>query len=271
MVIAYKETPVFYTDDGQGDVLVLLHGFLENSTMWVPFIPELSKNNRVICIDILGHGKTGCTGYIHTMEEMASAIHAVLVDLHIDSATIIGHSMGGYVGCAFAKAYPKKLKALCLLNSTPLPDSPERKLLRKRANKMATESYSQLVRMSFTNLFNTKTRKDFEKEITQGLEEALQTPVQGYIAGNSGMSLREDSSTIWKKGDFYKALLLGKDDWIIDSSAHKIAFGEQSDYFKIIPGGHMSHIGQMPIILKHLNQFIILIKNKDIKYAIVND
>lgn len=261
MLTIYKGIPVFYTDDGSGHILVLLHGFLENSTMWTPFIPELSKNHRVICIDLLGHGQTACTGYIHTMEEMATAVNAVLVDLQIGSVTIVGHSMGGYVGCAFAKAYPEKIKALCLLNSTPFPDSPERKLIRVRANKMAKENYSQLVRMSFVNLFDAATRKDFEKEITQGLEEALKTPVQGYVAGNYGMSLREDSSTLWKDGSFYKALLLGEDDWIIDSDTHKMTFEEQSDYFKIIPGGHMSHIGQISIILKYLNQFIILANN----------
>ena len=256
MLTTHKGIPVYYTDNGEGNVLILLHGFLENSTMWESFIPDLSKTHRVICIDSLGHGKTACTGYIHTMEEMAAAVHAVLVDLQIDSVTIVGHSMGGYVGCAFAKAYRQKINALCLLNSTPFSDSPERKLIRVRANKMAKENYSQLVRMSFMNLFNATTRKDFENEIKEGLEEALKTPVQGYIAGNSGMSLREESTTLWEEGSFYKALLLGEDDWMIDSDAHKAAFEEHSDYFKIIPGGHMSHIGQVEIVLEHLHEIL---------------
>ena len=59
MNIDYKGTNIFYTDSGKGNALVFLHGFLENSSIWDPFIPELSKKNRVICIDLLGHGKTG--------------------------------------------------------------------------------------------------------------------------------------------------------------------------------------------------------------------
>jgi len=68
MILKYNGIPVFYTDKGHGTALILLHGFLENSTIWNPFIPHLSKDNRVISIDLLGHGKTGCLGYVHTME-----------------------------------------------------------------------------------------------------------------------------------------------------------------------------------------------------------
>lgn len=256
MTTTHKGTPVFYTDQGEGNAIVLLHGFLENSTMWESFALEFSKNYRVICIDLLGHGKTGCIGYIHTMEDMAAGINTVLEDLQIQTVTIIGHSMGGYVGCAFAKAYPKKTKALCLLNSTPLPDNAERKLLRIRANKMARENYSQLVRMSFMNLFDKETRENYNHDIDLAIIEALQTPTQGYIAANSGMQLREDSSKLWREGNFYKAILLGETDWIIDSNMHKLQFGSYTDYLKIIPGGHMSHISQETILLKHLMQIV---------------
>ena len=58
-------------------------------------MPHLSKSNRVICIDLLGHGQTECLGYIHTMEEMADAVAAVLQQLKIRRSVFIGHSMAG--------------------------------------------------------------------------------------------------------------------------------------------------------------------------------
>lgn len=256
MTTTHKGVSIFYTDQGTGEALIFLHGFLENSSMWAPITSAFIDTHRVICIDLLGHGHTGCTAYIHTMEDMAVALKAVLDSLQVPVVTIVGHSMGGYVGCAFAKAYPEKLKALCLLNSTPLADDDERKLLRTRANKMAKENYPQLVRMSFMNLFNTSTRERYKTAIDFAIKEALQTPVQGYIAANSGMRLREDFSKLWHEGDFQKAIILGKDDWIINSSLHKSIFGSTSDYFKIIPGGHMSHIGQSTTVIKQLSVFI---------------
>ena len=50
MILDYKNAAIFYTDQGKGTVVVLIHGFLENSTMWDKIPPELSKRNRVITI-----------------------------------------------------------------------------------------------------------------------------------------------------------------------------------------------------------------------------
>ena len=115
MYLEHKGINIFYTDEGKGNTIVLLHGFLENALIWEPFISTLSKQNRVICIDLLGHGKTGCLGYVHTMELMAEAVEAVLIHLKIKQSTFIGHSMGGYVSLAFAEKNPDAIKGLCFM------------------------------------------------------------------------------------------------------------------------------------------------------------
>jgi pimeloyl-ACP methyl ester carboxylesterase len=102
----FKNTKISYTDQGKGNAVVLLHGFLENCTMWNYLAPVLAKKNRVICIDLLGHGQTDCLGYIHSMEDMADAIHQVITELKIRKAVFVGHSMGGYVALAVAELYP---------------------------------------------------------------------------------------------------------------------------------------------------------------------
>ena len=81
MTLEYKETYIFYSDQGKGSTVVLLHGFLENSLMWIDVKSALVKRYRVITIDLLGHGQTGCLGHIHTMEQMADAVLAVLKSL----------------------------------------------------------------------------------------------------------------------------------------------------------------------------------------------
>ena len=95
MRLDYKGTSVFYSDEGKGNSIVLLHGFLENSTMWDALKPELIKRNRVICIDLLGHGKTECFGYVHSMDLIADVVSKVLIRLKIRRSIFVGHSMGG--------------------------------------------------------------------------------------------------------------------------------------------------------------------------------
>jgi len=114
----YKNIQIRYTSTGKGRVVVLLHGFLENLNMWDTIVPKLAKKNRVITIDLLGYGKSENLGYIHTMEDQAQLVKAVLKHLRLRKYILIGHSMGGYISLAFAELFPHSLKGLCLLNST---------------------------------------------------------------------------------------------------------------------------------------------------------
>ena len=255
MIVKFKETTVFYTDSGKGNSVVLLHGFLENNTMWDAVVEEISKRNRVICIDLLGHGKTGCIGYIHSMEEMAEAVKAVLQELKIRRAIFVGHSMGGYVALAFAEKYPKNVKGLCLLNSTSQADSEERKKLRLRANEMAKENYETLVKMSIGNLFAEQTREQFSEVIEKVRAEALKTPVRGYIAASEGMRLRENKEAVLQTID-KRLMIAGKQDSILNYDAVVKESNRTKTTLIELPNGHMSHIEAKEELLKALANFV---------------
>ena len=256
MEITHKGSRIFYTNQGKGSPIILLHGFLENSTMWDSLIPFLIKNHQVVSIDLLGHGKSECIGYIHTMQDFTESIHTVIDALQLTNSTIIGHSLGGYVGIAFAKAYPEKITALCLLNSTPEADPPERKQVRLRANKMVKTQFEQLVRMSFVNLFDPASKEKFHEMIAEALDHALKTPIQGYIAANEGMRLRDDSTLFWKNAPFKRGMILGENDWIINAQQQEQSFASSIEYFSIIKGGHMSHISNKNVMVQEILNFL---------------
>lgn len=242
MVIEHKGINIFYTDQGKGSAIVLLHGFLENSTMWNTFIPTLTKKNRVISIDLLGHGKTPCLGYVHTMEDMAIAVEAVLKHLRLRKYFMIGHSMGGYVALAFAEKNSTALKGLCLMNSTYEADDDERKLLRTRANKMVQSNFENMVRMSFANLFSDVSKRLHNEKFESALKEALKTPIQGYIAGQEGMKLRQDKFHFYKLLNCKKLIIIGEKDSVIDKT--KLVNDTKNTNIQtiIFNEGHMSHI-----------------------------
>jgi len=130
----YKNIRIRYRSEGKGRAVVLLHGFLENLTMWNPFITELATKNRIVTIDLLGHGQTGCLGYLHKMQQQAEMVIAVLKHLKLSKYILVGHSMGGYVALTLAEMNPESIKGLCLMNSTALPDSVEKKKNRAANN-----------------------------------------------------------------------------------------------------------------------------------------
>ncbi len=256
MILNYKGISVFYSDIGKGRSIVLLHGFLENSSMWKKISPKLAKKNRVICIDLLGHGNTGCTGYVHTMEEMANAVGMVLKHLRVKRSIFVGHSLGGYVALAFAEKQPDALKGLCLMNSTTRADTANRILIRNRAINAVKINYANVVRLSISNLFRPKNRILYKEEINQAIEEALKTPLQGYIAAQEGMKMREDREVLLHFSPYKKMIIVGKNDPVLSYNDMLSEVKETNVELVILPDGHMSHIENKEEILKNIMHFV---------------
>lgn len=238
----FKNTTITYTDTGKGTAIVLLHGFLENQKMWDNYIATFAKKNRVITIDLLGHGETECLGYVHSMEDNAGAVQAVLAELRIRKAILVGHSMGGYVALAFAELYPDFVKGLVLLNSTAKEDNHERKINRDRAIKAVKESYQGFVSMAISNLFSENNRERLVKEIELVKKEALKMPLQAIVASLEGMKTRKNRSLLFQHGSYPKMLILGEKDPVLGFEETKSQIENTEVQLVSFPDGHMSHI-----------------------------
>lgn len=256
MILDYKNGSIHYTVSGKGPALVLLHGFLETVDMWKDLVPEFSRSHQVVCIDLLGHGKTDCIGYVHTMEEMADAVFAVLNHLKIEKASFIGHSMGGYVALALAELQPQLFDSLCLMNSTFEADDADKKPLRSRANEMAKTNYESLVRMSFANLFAPESRLSFKFDFEVALQTALNTSVQGYIAAQEGMKLRPNRFNVFKAIKGRKLLIVGKKDTLVDCGKMTRKVENTEIEYVELSEGHMSHIENKSELSYFLLRFI---------------
>lgn len=238
----YKNTKISYTDTGKGKAIVLLHGFLENKKMWREYIELFSEKYRVVAIDLLGHGESDCLGYVHKMEDNANAVNAVLENLNIEKATIVGHSMGGYVGLAFAELFPEKIQKLVLLNSTSKEDSEERKQNRTRAIKAVKQNYVSFVSLAIANLFSENNRTRLAEEIEKVKTEALKTPLQGIIASQEGMKIRKDREELVRKNLFPILFILGKKDPVLNYEESLSQIEDTTAELVSFEDGHMSQI-----------------------------
>ena len=252
----YKNTKISYSDTGKGNAVVLLHGFLENQTMWRDLVPELSKKHRIITIDLLGHGETECLGYVHSMEDNADIVNAVLSKLRIRKAVFVGHSMGGYVALAFAEMFPEKVKGLILQNSTSKADSEERKTNRDRAIKAVKKDYTTFIRLSIANLFNPDNRERLTDEIENVKLEALKTPLQGVVASLEGMKIRKDRAVLLHLTPYPKMLILGEKDPVLNYEDLREQIENTAVKLVTIADGHMSHIENRKELLKVLLDFL---------------
>lgn len=256
MILAFKGTNIYFETYGKGPAIVLLHGFLENSSMWKDLIPELSKQNKVIAIDLLGHGNSDCLGYVHSMELFAETVYAVLKQLKIRKCLLVGHSLGGYVALALAEKHPEKVKGLCLMNSTSNEDSEERKDIRTRANKMAQTNLKNMIQLSISNLFYHENLLKFTSEIDFLKQEALKTSLQGYLAAQEGMKIRPNRNHILTNATFKKLLIIGEKDPVIDVNISLEEAQKTNSEYVILDGGHMSYVENTKQLLDALQSFL---------------
>ena len=108
---------IHYKSYGKGrEALVLVHGWTCNLGHWRDQIPDLSKRNRVIALDLPGHGESDKPQVAYTMDLFANAIDAVMRDAKVEKAVVVGHSMGTPVARQFYRKYPQKTLAIVIVD-----------------------------------------------------------------------------------------------------------------------------------------------------------
>jgi pimeloyl-ACP methyl ester carboxylesterase len=108
---------IHYQSYGKGrEALVLIHGWTCNLDNWRDQVPDFAKRNRVIALDLPGHGQSDKPQIPYTMDLFARAIDAVMRDVKVDRAVLVGHSMGTPVARQFYRKYPEKTLAIVIVD-----------------------------------------------------------------------------------------------------------------------------------------------------------
>lgn len=222
--------------------LVLLHGFMENSSMWTDMLPFLSSQFTIITIDLPGHGASPIFHETHTMDFMAEQVKETLLNLPFQSFHILGHSMGGYVTLVLAEKYPNLLKSMTLFFSTSLADDDEKKQIRLRSIKVIEHSFNTFVNASIPHLFNPNESAVLEAKIEEAKKMALSTPKEGVKAAQKGMAERPDRTIVIQNFKQKVLLLIGKHDQVIKSETflQKLPTKENI-HIHLIDCGHCGH------------------------------
>lgn len=242
MYTVFNSSKIYYTSQGKGHPLVLLHGFLESSRIWEAFVSTWAINRRVVCIDLPGHGKSEVVDKVHSMELLAEVVHSVLSELGLEKVDLMGHSMGGYVSLSFLEGYPGMVRKIILLNSTTAADSEDRKQNRNRAASLVEKNKGAFVSMAIGNLLYLENYQVFKDYLKTMKNEALEFPLDGILAAIIGMKNRTDRTKVLKNFQGGKFILAGKHDPILSAEEVKLqAVAAGADFIEF-SGGHLSFL-----------------------------
>jgi pimeloyl-ACP methyl ester carboxylesterase len=109
-----------YIDMGNptGTPVVLIHGYTDNARDWVPMLPFVSRDFRLILVDLRGHGKSDKPDCCYTRFDFAYDIVLLLDQLEIPKADVVGHSLGSIVAQTIAEYWPQRVDRAVLISST---------------------------------------------------------------------------------------------------------------------------------------------------------
>jgi len=211
-------------------LLVFLHGFGEDARLWQDFFPEKFVDYEVHVPDF------ACWANCHSLASYASKI---VSEIPSNIPFIcIGHSMGGYIALEIAKQFPQRTKAIVMLHSTPLPDSPEKITQRLKTVDFIQEHGSEIFIRSFVgNLFAS----DFVK-LNRALIEKLivryqNIDAQGLVAATRAMKDRQDFQELIRHTSIPHLFVLGEIDPLIPpASIVGLLAGKDQHKFVILPG-----------------------------------
>ena len=243
---------ISYNVIGEGNSLLLLHGFLENSSMWENLIPELEERFQIIIIDLPGHG-TSPEPQAYTLPEVANTIKDLLEHLNIASLAVLGHSMGGYIALELKKIVEAKV---ILLHSNFWEDSAQKKEDRNRVIELIKTKKNHFVSEAIPNLFSSINVEHCQEAIELLINDAQKMTETSIAQATAAMRDRVSNYNSIQNAD----IIHGADDPIIGTEILGDEIeknGIDAKVYTIENCGHMSIWESKEELINILNHILI--------------
>lgn len=228
-----------YDRRGSGTPLVLIHGYPLDHSIWDEVAGLLENDFDLIIPDIRGFGESTTVDEPYTMTDLAGDMAAILDSLGLEKAAFAGHSMGGYVALAFAKAFPVRISGLSLIASQATGDAPERKEGRYKTAAEVAEKGVQIVADAMTDKLSS------EQSVRDLIRPMIaKQSVAGVTGALRAMAEREDLSSFL--ASFPHPLVL------VHGTADELIPPERAREVKVLvpsaPLVELAGVGHMPMM-----------------------
>lgn len=243
-----KYGKIYYDIIGcQGDYIVFLHGWGQDSTTFKNLYDELNDEYRILVIDLLGFGKSDDPNVAFTLDRYVDTIHEIIINLEICKPVIIGHSLGGRIAVKYYYRY-QNAKQLFLISSAGIKP--------KRTLKYYYQIYKYKFKKRVFKLFRlTYHLCNLQKE--SGSSDFRQaSPVMKHTLS---LVVNEDLRKIFKKVDVFTVLLWGIYDEVTPYS-DALIFAKEIKNSRLITfynSNHFPHLTETKKMIKVIKKYLI--------------
>ncbi len=238
---------VCYSDEGPAEapIVIFIHGFPLNKTMWDSQLEALNDEYRVIAYDIRGHGGSDAGYEVFSIDLFANDLISFMDCLKIKKAVICGLSMGGYIALNAIGHFPERFDALILSDTQCFADTPAVREDRLMAiENIKTNGLEDFAHESIKNLFAPVSLLSKETEIASVREMIVNTSKLSIFNSMHALAIRKDTSCVLLGIKVPVLILVGDEDKItpfeMAESMHKKINGSQLSIIE--HAGHLSNM-----------------------------
>ncbi len=244
--LVVDSTMIHYRDEGEGEVLLLLHGAFSSLHTYNDWNKILKKHYRVVRLDLMGFGLTGPSdSNDYTMENHIRVLKTFLNILKIEKCHIAGNSLGGWLAWEFAYRYPQKVDKMILIDSAgfleeeniPVPFKLARtpvfgQMIKYAVRRPVIEQFLKQVYFNQSRITEQMVNRYYELFTREGNPDAFLKMVNSSYSDNSAALKHIDNQTL---------ILWGREDmWIPVHNAYRFHSMIRNSSIKIYPKvGHV--------------------------------
>jgi pimeloyl-ACP methyl ester carboxylesterase len=209
-----------YWVQGKGSVLMWVHGFAEDRRIWEPVLAEGIVGWKHIIPNLPGTGHSPLVSDSLSLNDIATALHDMLLQEQEDTCVMLGHSMGGYIAAAFANLYPACLLGIGFIHSSVYADDDTKKVNRNKGIEIVRKGgkahfFQQLV----PALYSIQLQDALSEAIKQHINMAMAVSDQSVCTYYAAMRDREDRSAMLQSVQVPVLYVLGTEDQSVPLAA----------------------------------------------------
>lgn len=243
-----------------GELLLFGHSLLFDRRMWEPQLAELSRTYRCVALDFWGHGESDEPARHHSMLDNAEAYRLVLDHLGVESAVVVGLSMGGMAAIQFALAHPGRVRGLVLLDTSADPEPGP-----SRAKNMAMAMTARLfgignfvMRQANDLMWSRRFQAEHPEVVAEWVERVKTLPRRVLYRTIGAVMARKAVGERLAEVRCPTLVIVGDEDRMTPPSVNrKIADTITGAEMKVLPRtGHIANIEEPEVVTKLIRAFL---------------
>lgn len=232
-----------YDLEGRGEPLLFLHGFPLHRGMWRPQVAALRDRFQVLTVDLRGFGESSVSDEV-TLAQLAADVVALMADLGIARATVVGLSMGGYVAFRLLEQAPTFATRLVLADTRAEPDTDEGRARRLALAARVAQEGREAMRDFVASLVGPTTRARRPEVVATVEALAAAADPRALVATLHALAARPDSRPLLSRITVPTLVIVGAEDTITPpETARAMADAIPHSRLVVLPeAGHLSNL-----------------------------